>query len=231
MTFEAKDAGGRDERARHVLVDNHSFAVRTALEFWMLGVSLFIALAIPAIADLVQTFDDQVYEFAVRIEVDPLVWVARALDFIGGPWVVTPVIFVVAVYLAWRERWETFSMWVAAMVVSQILVGPVKLLYARPRPPFPLVETNSYSFPSGHATAGAAIAIALVIVLVPAGPARKRFWILAVLFAVTMALSRVYLRAHWMSDAVAGASMGTAAALSAALVVQQIWNRRESSGS
>ncbi len=215
--------------SRGALLSNHPLASRIAIAFWILGGVLFLALAIAPLSVHVQAVDDAVYEFAVRAETDVLVWLAKFLDIVGGAFIVTPVIFVVMGYLAWRKRWEAFTVWVSAIVVSQMLVGPVKLLYARPRPPMSLVETNSYSFPSGHATAGAAVAIALVIVLVPAGPARRNLEILAGLFAVLMALSRVYLRAHWMSDALAGASMGAAAALSAAAVVQLIWDRRESS--
>jgi undecaprenyl-diphosphatase len=41
---------------------------------------------------------------------------------------------------------------------------------------------------------------------------------LAVLYIVAMAWSRVYLRAHWLSDVVAGAALGAAVAISVYLV-------------
>ena len=116
--------------------------------------------------------------------------------------------------------------WVLAMAVSQFLIGPMKLLYERERPPMPLVETTSFSFPSGHAVAGAAIAVSLVIVFVPSGPRRRNLEMLAAAFAVLMALSRVYLRAHWLSDATAGAALGVAVAIGAAALIHIIYNRR-----
>ena len=112
------------------------------------------------------------------------------------------------------------------MAASQALIGPVKNLYERARPPFPLVETTSFSFPSGHAVAGAAIAVSLVIVLIPAGPKRRNLEIVAAGFAALMAMSRVYLRAHWLSDVGAGASLGIAVAISAATVVHWLDERR-----
>ena len=69
---------------------------------------------------------------------------------------------------------------------------------------------------------GGAIAIAAVIVLVPAGPKRRNLEMLAIAFAVVMALSRVYLRAHWLSDAAAGVALGAAIAIAAAAVTPLI---------
>jgi undecaprenyl-diphosphatase len=57
------------------------------------------------------------------------------------------------------------------------------------------------------------------MVLVP--PERRRPVLLAgaLLYAVVMAWSRVYLRAHWLTDVVAGVAFGAAAALTAVAIV------------
>ena len=114
------------------------------------------------------------------------------------------------------------------MVLSQLLIGPVKDLYERPRPPLPLVETTGFSFPSGHAVATGAIAVALAIVLVPAGIRRRTIELLAILVVIAMATSRVYLRAHWISDALAGAVMGAGITVAVAAVVHRLDERRRS---
>ena len=74
--------------------------------------------------------------------------------------------------------------------------------------------------------AGAAIALAAVIVLVSAGPKRRNLEMLAAAFAVAMALSRVYLRAHWLSDVAAGAALGAAVAIGCAAAMHYIDDRR-----
>jgi membrane-associated phospholipid phosphatase len=56
-----------------------------------------------------------------------------------------------------------------------------------------------------------------------------------VTFSILMGLSRAYLAAHWLSDAVAGVLLGTSCALTAALVVglsQRWWQgtRRRPAG-
>ncbi len=210
------------------LLTDHPAARRLAIALWILGGLSFLALAIPLTAEWVQAVDDWVYALAVDLENGFAVGVAEAMDFVGSTWVVTPVMILTAAFLLWKRRWEALTYWVLAMVGSQLLIGPVKNLYARPRPPLALVETTGYSFPSGHAVAGAAVAVALVIVLVPAGPKRRNLEMLAATFAVLMALSRVYLRAHWLSDAVSGAALGAGVAIAAAALVHFVEQRRAS---
>jgi membrane-associated phospholipid phosphatase len=208
------------------LLHDHPHALRLSLVLWALGGFLFVALAIPSLADVVQVVDDWVYELAVDLENDVAVGVAKAFDLIGSTLVTAPIIVIVGVTLIILRRWHGLAFWVLAMAASQLLIGPVKLLYERERPPMPLVETTSFSFPSGHAVAGAAIAVSLVIVLVPAGPKRRNLEMLAAAFAVLMALSRVYLRAHWLSDATAGAALGVAVAIGAAALIHGIDSAR-----
>ena len=204
------------------LLQDHPTALGISLALWAVGGALFVLLAVPALADVVQSFDDAVWRRIVEWEHDAVVAIAKVFDFVGSTPVTLPIIVGMAAYLGWRRRWEAFWFWALAMGMSQLLIGPVKGLYERERPPLPLVETSDFSFPSGHAVAGAAIAVALVIVLVPAGPKRRNLEMLAAAFAVLMALSRVYLRAHWFTDVAAGASLGVAAAILAAVIVHRV---------
>ena len=230
MSAKNLPAGSDGRLQSDPLLHDHPLAWQVAFVLWMLSALLFLALAIPVSADVVQSFDDVVYRWAVAAEWDPAVAAAKVLDFVGSVWVTWPLMVGVAAWLAWRRRWEAFATWVSAMVVSQALIGPVKDVYERVRPPLPLVETTSWSFPSGHAVAGAVIALAAVIVLVRAGPKRRNLELLAAAFVVVMALSRVYLRAHWLTDAAAGAALGAAIAIFSAAIIHRIDDRRRRIG-
>src|SRR5258705_8605546 len=98
-------------------------------------------------------------------------------------------------------------------------MGLLRGIFDGVRRPGSLVTTTAASFPSGHAVAASVTTVAAVIALVP--PGRRRAWwgAAAVMFSVLMGLSRAYLAAHWLSDAVAGVLLGTSCALTAALVV------------
>jgi len=156
------------------------------------------------------------------IRSEPLSAIARPLDVLGGGLVTIPLRIVVAVWLLVRTRWRAFAAWILTWAVAEIVLVGAKHFFHRGRPPGALVETVGFSFPSGHAVAGAAIGVALVLVLLPPGSARRRWEVAAVAFAFVMALSRVYLLAHWFSDVVAGVLLGTGIALGCAALVTEI---------
>jgi undecaprenyl-diphosphatase len=69
-----------------------------------------------------------------------------------------------------------------------------------------LAASTDPSFPSDHAAGAFAIAVALLIFW------RRAGW-LAVAFAALLGFSRIYTGEHYVSDVLAGAAIGTAAAL------------------
>jgi undecaprenyl-diphosphatase len=122
---------------------------------------------------------------------------------------------------------------VSAVVLSEVLIGTLKNVYDRTRPPGSLVATSGASFPSGHAIAASVTVVAAVIALVPPGRRRVAWGLAAVGFSILMAASRAYLAAHWLSDAIAGILLGTSCALLAAVVVdwcQRRWRARRAGG-
>jgi membrane-associated phospholipid phosphatase len=152
--------------------------------------------------------------------------VAKVFNVLGSIGVTLTVRVLIAAYLVVRRRWRHVAAFVSAMVIAELCVGPIKAIYDRPRPPMPLVATSSSSFPSGHAVAAASTVVAAVIALFPEGPRRYAWGAAAVLFSLLMAVSRAYLAAHWLSDAVAGVLIGTSVALGTAVVVHLVPPRR-----
>jgi membrane-associated phospholipid phosphatase len=155
--------------------------------------------------------------------------VAKVFNVLGLVYVTLPVRLALAGYLAFRRRWWHLAAFASAVLLSEILIGPVKGIYDRPRPPGSLVATSGASFPSGHAIAASVTVFAAVIALVPPGRRRVAWGAAAAVFAILMAASRAYLGAHWLSDAIAGLLLGTTCALLTALVVdqaQRAWLRR-----
>jgi undecaprenyl-diphosphatase len=226
MTADPPSSSPDRRLAKQPLLQDHPVALRVAMGLWACSGLLFLAIAIPSLRDTVQVVDDVAHRWVVIAEWRPLVVAAQILDFIGTAWVVWPLMIAVAGWLAWVRRWEALSSWILAMFVSQIIIEPLKDLYERPRPTMSLADTSSWSFPSGHSVVGAAIAVSAVIVLVSAGPKRRNLEMAAVAFAIVMALSRVYLRAHWLSDVAAGAALGAAIAIGAAALMHRIDDRR-----
>jgi membrane-associated phospholipid phosphatase len=174
-------------------------------------------------------FDGAVERVVVAHRTDVATAFAQVLNTVGRGFVTVPLRIVVAIYLLVRMRRRALATWILTWIVAEVGVTVAKAWYMRARPPDMLVDTSTFSFPSGHAVATASIAVALVLVSMHAGPRRRKWEFVAAAAAFVMALSRVYLSAHWFSDVVAGTLLGTGVALgSAALVteVRQVWRRR-----
>lgn len=132
------------------------------------------------------------------------------------------------VLLIRRRAVNEAALLVLAAIGIEIVNGGLKLLFHRPRPELAFIHLDSYSFPSGHAASSVAIYGVLAFLLV-----RRRSWparagvvsATAVLVAV-VGFSRLYLGAHYLSDVLAGFSLG-AAWLFAWLVVFELYGRRD----
>jgi membrane-associated phospholipid phosphatase len=194
----------------------------------VVAILLGVLVAVPSTRHGVQSVDDAVRRLAVRTENRPTTLFAEGLSFLGGVWINWTVRVVALAVLAFRRQFLQFAAFALAVVTSEVLIGTLKAAYDRPRPPGALIGTSGASFPSGHAIAGAVTAVGLVLVILPPGPARWKWEARAIAFAFVMALSRVYLRAHWLSDVVAGALLGGALALGWPALLQTIRSRRAS---
>jgi undecaprenyl-diphosphatase len=175
----------------------------------------------------VQAVDDAVWRFVVAIENKPTTVVSVGLSWLGSVWVNWPLRVAALLLLAWRRHWLRLGAFALAVGTSEVLIGTVKAAVDRPRPPGSLIATSAAAFPSGHAIASAVTAVGLVLVLAEPGRTRWRWEVRAVEFTAVMALSRVYLRAHWLSDTVAGALLGAGLALGWPALLMAIRHRRD----
>jgi len=171
---------------------------------------------------ITQHIDEPTYRFMTAHRVAPLTWLSYGLNLVGATVVTLPVRLLATGYLIWRRRWAAMISFVLAVVTSEALITILKKAYNRPRPPHSLVSTSGASFPSGHAVATAVTAVALVIVLVPPGPKRRKWELWAIALTMVMGISRAYLGAHWLSDAVGGVLIGSALAVGWAVIVQWV---------
>ena len=185
----------------------------------------FAVVADHGILAHIQHADDAWLRLMVSGRAAPATTVAKVFNWLGLVYVTLPVRIAIAGFLAWRRRWWHLAAFAAAVVLSEVLIGTLKGSYDRVRPPGSLVATSGASFPSGHSVAATVTVVAAVIALVPPGRARVAWGAAAAAFSVLMALSRAYLGAHWLSDAVAGVLLGTSCALLAALAVTGLQRR------
>jgi len=180
------------------------------------GVAL-VALAMSVFHELVEAvvgqsgitlLDQQVADWLHRHAFEPLTSFMLLVSQIhtGAPMV---LMVLALAYYFWRIK---ARYWMLALLVATptgaLLNVAIKYIIQRPRPVFddPLVSLLTYSFPSGHTAAATVfwglLACYLVIVR-PQWSARLLAVLLSVGMVLLVALSRMYLGAHYLSDVLA----------------------------
>jgi undecaprenyl-diphosphatase len=154
----------------------------------------------------------------------------RDLTSLGSPVVLALITIAVVGYL-WLERKRGTALFVVLAVVGGAMLETLlKLGLARPRPEFVshLVDVNSFSFPSGHATMATITYLTLGVLLARVEERRRmKLYLLAVAIfvALLVGISRVYLGVHWPTDVLAGWCVGAAWALGCWLVATWLQRR------
>ena len=197
----------------------------------MLALAFVLTVLVATRRSAIQPVDDWVLARMESVRTDLVIDLGKALSVLGGAYVMWPLRMLSVVLLAWRRRWIQLTAYSLTIVTSELCIGPLKSLVDRPRPPAPLVGTDSASFPSGHAIAAAVSAAGIVIALLPPGRQRLKWEIYAGLITFVMAMSRVYLGVHWLSDVVAGSLIGLGLALFWPAVMEEARARVRRSGS
>jgi undecaprenyl-diphosphatase len=113
------------------------------------------------------------------------------------------------IYLWRRSEKVTAALYVAAVIAFPLVSLVVKNQFARPRQQLfpPLVDEQTYSFPSGHSlTAMAVYGLAAVLLWQRGHPTLA---VISGVWVLLIGLSRVYLGAHYPSDVLASYAAGT----------------------
>ncbi len=171
--------------------------------------------------------DRDIYRWVNRLA-DRTTWAHGFFRFYANFGVVLFAGLLLAAFLDGRRHGHTIevagSVWagaaaLVALGVGQFIGGAVDRLrpYEAMSDVHVLIDrTTDFSFPSDHATMAGAIAVGLLLT-------NRRWGIPAVVAAVLMAFTRVYVGAHYPSDVLAGLALGgVIAAAGHWLVVPQL---------
>jgi undecaprenyl-diphosphatase len=143
---------------------------------------------------------------------EPLITIARVVTWAGSAFLLVPLAVLCCLLLA-RAGLRGEALAVALSLGGAMLISDlVKALTSRPRPSVEhLQRVTGSSFPSGHTMQASAFWLSIALALCAAGlPSRvvRAALAAAVLLALVVAWSRVYLGVHYPSDVVAGLLLG-----------------------
>ena len=194
------------------------------------AMALFVTLTVVVTAGPSLALDSRAFETAADLRAPWLDAAARVVTTLGLIAIVGSAVLLGAVLLIKRRYRARAAALVAGAALAWISVWIVKSVVDRPRPPAPLVHTAGQSYPSAHAANSVgwlALAIALTVVI-PTRGGQTATIIAGALLAVLVGLSRIYLRAHYASDVLAGEALAVAMYAPATIAVVARQARRES---
>lgn len=200
---------------------------------YAIGLTAFSVLALFAHFNNYFDWDLRIERGLQSLSVPGFFWLMRAVSVFGNrwtPWALT--IITCLVFYAFRKRSEAVGLLVSAGGGS-LLNTLLKLLIARPRPSAELVtvyrDLHTESFPSGHVTFYVCyfgFLFFAAFALLPRGSLVRRLaLVLTALPVALIGLSRVYLGAHWPSDAL-GAYLLSGLWLALSLHLYRRWKQR-----
>lgn len=164
--------------------------------------------------------DGQAFSIARTLDFAPAERTLAVLTELGSLPVAGLLTLATAAWAAIRRRAIEAAALVAGLGLTWLAVHATKAAEARPRPAAAAVDTLGFAFPSGHAAYAVAF-VACAVVLVRGGHGLAvRFGAVTVALVVmaAVALSRVYLRAHHLSDVIGGLAAGVAIFSAAGIV-------------
>ena len=149
-------------------------------------------------------------------------WIGVAVY--GQPIVLRAALGLVALYLAHKRRWA-LAVWLVGITLAENVIAPLtKHLLSRPRPDWlhPITIEHSLSYPSGHAAAAGTFTTAMILLVlatVSPGWRRRLMEAFAVLVGFIIAMDRIFLGVHYLSDVIGGVLLGAVIALAGWLLM------------
>jgi membrane-associated phospholipid phosphatase len=184
----------------------------SAVFYWLIGIIIAgIAIAVSF------HFDDSVREFMMQYQNPPMRNFMRYVSLFGD-WPSHAAVGLLLLGLAWRRGNEEWTRIFLAMLLAMMLAGVtgtvIKRTVPRARPSVhtdvrwggPRFTSKYHSFPSGHVGASTAFFGVLLI-------ARRRIGLACLPIPILIGVSRMYIGAHYLSDVVCAAVLGTLCAL------------------
>ncbi len=174
---------------------------------------LFILLVVLILTNKIVSFDNKVYSIVTSNMNDFLTKIYKIFTFLGSTKFIIGlcVVFLILFIIIKKNRYGYVI--TGCLVISTLVNNIIKWIIRRPRPEvLRLVTEKTFSFPSGHTMAAVSM-YGLLIYLINKTNINKVYKIIIdiilVIIPILVAISRIYLGAHFASDVIGAALVST----------------------
>ena len=178
----------------------------------ILGI-IFIALIVLIKTNVINKFDTFIYKLLTFRMNDIFTSTYKVFTFLGSTvFIVSLVIFFFILFIILKKKNISFII-ASCLIISTIVNNVIKIIIRRERPTvLRLVTEKSFSFPSGHTMAAVSMYGILIYIILKSNIDKRIKTILSVILAllpIFIAVSRIYLGAHFASDVIGGVTTST----------------------
>lgn len=190
------------------LIDPHQGELRglLTLAILLLAGCVFMIQLVPIFGQGLPTdLDQSLYRFLQDLRTP---WADRLMVFISGLGyycVLLPVAVAVLLWLCWRQARSAAWHWLAALGFALIMAALFRWILPAPHP----LAMQSWLV-SGHVMVSASLFGFLAVLIARETHPNWRWlpYLIATLLVIPIAFSRLYLGLHWLTDTLAGLSLG-----------------------
>lgn len=195
------------------LLKYHDETQRGQLSRALALVILSILLVILVISVMTHTgiwrLDYPIHHFFSSIRTPYLDDIMAFIALFGQKEVVLPLAVTVAIWLVIRKNYTAAIHWFIFGIVTAGTIVILKFVTHSPRPFGIMHQATNGSFPSGHVTISTAFYGFITYSLAKRFNIKQAFFYIPAAILVTLiAISRLYLQAHWLTDVIGGMLVG-----------------------
>lgn len=155
-------------------------------------------------------FDKPIYYLLSSLRTQNLEYLAIVITLLGSAKILVIIFGLFFIWLIWKRYWYVAIHLLGVGIFGLAIVGGIKFLFYLPRPGEVLYEQYMSSFPSAH-TALSLVFYGFLAVIITRESKKQIGYVLYFIVGILVtliALSRLYLGVHWLTDIVGGYLVG-----------------------
>ncbi len=175
----------------------------------------------------IASWNESVYQVFRALYSDKLIALIGLLTGFGDPEVLLPSAAVIGLWLLWRKRYRTATVWILTIAVGFIAGFFTKNETMVPRPEGLKYVFDHFAYPSAHVLSSTLVFGLAAAFIQHSLSAKHRWipWFIVIPIIILISLSRIYLGMHWFTDVMGSLTLGAAFVALGTFVFRRVVSR------